>query len=410
MGGMERGVGGADQWSAWGRSAFPGRPRATWSSSGLEGITGRPEGPGLGPPPGLVPGVSAFAASIARHSSRLGRTVDVDALEVMADRARSRGMVRNGPVSCGGSARLLAAADDWVAVSLARPSDWELVPAWLGLPAGVVAGDWARVGRAVAASGAAELIEASEGLGLPVARLGERRRRPAVPGRTPDGGSGVVDHRLGTMARPPAHLGDLTVVDLSALWAGPLVGAVLVRAGARVVKVESTTRPDGARVGSAQHFATLDRGKEPLSLDLGSPVGLEHLHGLVAGADVVISSARQRALEQLGLDPAGSVRSGRPRVWVMVTGYGAGPASADRVAFGDDAAAAGGLVVWDDRGPCFCADAVADPVTGLAASASTLRALADGGEHLVVASMADVAGSLAGGPVTEPSMARTGWS
>ena len=50
----------------------------------------------------------------------------------------------------------------------------------------------------------------------------------------------------------------------------------------------------------------------------------------------------------------------------MVTGYGTEPGSADRVAFGDDAAAAGGLVVWDERGPCFCADAVADPVTGLA--------------------------------------------
>jgi crotonobetainyl-CoA:carnitine CoA-transferase CaiB-like acyl-CoA transferase len=81
----------------------------------------------------------------------------------------------------------------------------------------------------------------------------------------------------------------------------------------------------------------------------------------------------------------------------MVTGYGTGPGAADRVAFGDDAAAAGGLVVRDERGPCFCADAVADPVTGLAASAAVLRALAEGGEHLLVASMADAAGSLVEG-------------
>ncbi len=187
------------------------------------------------------------------------------------------------------------------------------------------------------------------------------------------------------------------MVDLSALWAGPLIGAVLVRAGAGVIKVESTTRPDTAREGSPGHFATLDHGKEQAALDVTTPGGRARLHRLVAGADVVITSARPRALEQLGLDPAATLRVDRPRVWVMVTGYGTDPGSADRVAFGDDAAAAGGLVVWDEQGPCFCADAVADPVTGLAAAASVLHALADGGEHLLVTSMADVAGSLVGG-------------
>ena len=55
-------------------------------------------------------------------------------------------------------------------------------------------------------------------------------------------------------------------------------------------------------------------------------------------------------------------------------------------------------MVDDDRGPCFCADAVADPVTGLAAAAAVLAALRRGGDHLLDASMADVSGSLAGPP------------
>jgi len=200
---------------------------------------------------------------------------------------------------------------------------------------------------------------------------------------------GGMDH-----GRGPRHRGGRS---------GPLVGAVLARAGARVVKVESTTRPDGAREGSPRHFAALDRGKEQATVDLSTPAGRSRLHRLVDRADVVITSARPRALEQLGLDPAASVQAGRPRVWVMVTGYGADPGAADRVAFGDDAAAAGGLVVRDGRGPCFCADAVADPLTGLAASAAVLRALAGGGDHLLVASMADVAGSLVDGPGPAPS-------
>src|SRR5439155_480481 len=65
-----------------------------------------------------------------------------------------------------------------------------------------------------------------------------------------------------------------------------------------------------------------------------------------------------------------------PRVWLSITGYGQEDA---RVAFGDDAAVGGGLVVEDAAGPCFCADAVADPLTGLFAADACLAALADGG-------------------------------
>ena len=92
--------------------------------------------------------------------------------------------------------------------------------------------------------------------------------------------------------------------------------------------------------------------------------------------------------------PAASVGDGGPTVWLAVTGYGDGPGSADRVAFGDDAAVAGGLVVWDAEGPCFCADALADPATGLAGAATVLDLLASGRRAVVTASMADVAGGL----------------
>jgi hypothetical protein len=66
------------------------------------------------------------------------------------------------------------------------------------------------------------------------------------------------------------------------------------------------------------------------------------------------------------------------------------------VAFGDDAAVAGGLVCWDGEGPCFCADAVADPTSGLVAAAAILDALAVGGRWLLDVSMAAVAARLSG--------------
>jgi hypothetical protein len=363
-------------------------PRTDWATSGLGQLTGRPDGPPLGPPPGLVPGVRALASDIARDSALLGHGVDVDPLAVVAARARLGGMRRRGPVSCGGSARLLPTADGWLAVSLARPSDWELVAAWLGLASPVPMGDWHRVESAVAALGGADLLVRSEGLGLPVARVGER----------PAGDTGGISVRRFREGRPPSSMSDLVVADLSALWAGPLVGALLVRSGAHVVKVESSTRPDGARAGTPAHFGSLDDGKESLVVDLGSSTGRAALHRVVDGADVVLTASRPRAVAQLGLDPETAVGGGRTRVWLSISGYGSRPGDRERVAFGDDAAAAAGLVVWDARGPCFCADAVADPLTGLAATAAVLAALAHGGHHLIEASMADVAAGLVGEP------------
>ena len=358
-----------------------------WTASGLRGLTGRPDGPGLDPPPGLLAGLDALAAAIAGSSARLGRPVVVDPLEVLAGRSRASGLGRRGDVSCGGSARLVRAADGWLAVNLARPADRELVPAWLGLPGGQEG--WGPVMAAMRERTVAGAVGDADGLGLPVAAVGERT--PAADGEA--GSVPGVRVRRST-AGPARALTDLVVVDLSALWAGPLVASLLGRGGAMVVKVESTDRPDGARQGDAAHYRSLNGGKASVVLDLTLAAGRHRLAGLVDRADVVVTASRPRALEHLGLD-AGSARpDGAPRVWLSVTGYGSGPGSADRVAFGDDAAAAGGLVVWDGAGPCFCADAVADPAAGLAATAAVLAELERGGDAWLEASMADVAAGL----------------
>jgi len=220
-------------------------------------------------------------------------------------------------------------------------------------------------------------------------RAGGHQGTPGQEGAVP----GVVVRDVGP-GEPVVDARHVSVVDLSSLWAGPLAGSVLQRAGARVTKVESTTRPDGARAGPPLLFRSLNAGKESVTVDVTSASGRRELHDLVSRADVVITSARARALEQLGLDPLASVGDGGPGVWLAVTGYGDGPGSAGRVAFGDDAAAAGGLVVWDAAGPYFCADALADPATGLAGAATVLDLLASGRRAVVTASMADVAGGL----------------
>ena len=79
------------------------------------------------------------------------------------------------------------------------------------------------------------------------------------------------------------------------------------------------------------------------------------------------------------------------QVWASITAYGRTGPWSDRIGFGDDAAAAGGLVVRDAEGPLFCADAVADPLAGLCAAAGVLDAVAAGGGLLVDVALREVA-------------------
>ena len=86
------------------------------------------------------------------------------------------------------------------------------------------------------------------------------------------------------------------VVDLSSLWAGPLCAHLLGLAGARVVKLESTRRPDGARSGPPDFFSLLNAGKASVALDFGTRCGRGKLRRLLERADIVVESARPRAL------------------------------------------------------------------------------------------------------------------
>ena len=105
-----------------------------------------------------------------------------------------------------------------------------------------------------------------------------------------------------------------------------------------------------------------------------------------------------------------AARSGAPEVvertgttWLSITGYGRGEPEREWVAFGDDAAAAAGLVAKAPDGtPCFCGDAIADPLTGLHAALAALATWANGGGRLLDVSLFGVAASVRGFRSDEP--------
>jgi CoA-transferase family III len=346
-----------------------------WERSGLASLTGRSDGPPLAPPPGLT----GFLDQLQRD---IGDAAGVDVYDVLAMRVATHGLRRQGATSCGGVTRLVQSRDAWTALALAREADIDAVDAWLGTDGGATLDDterWALIASAVATRSSDELSHPAVLLGLPFAVLGHHAHR-----------QGVVIDTLGDR-RPAPHSSPIEgarVVDLSALWAGPLCAHLLGRLGAHVVKVESTTRPDGARFGPPGFYDALHHGHDNVTLDFASPDGRAELRRLIAGADVVITASRPRALEALGVTPAIATNA---TAWVSITGYGSPAPWGDRVAFGDDAAAAGGLVVYDEDGPMFCGDAIADPLSGLVAAAAVVRQFASGTRGLLDVAMASVA-------------------
>jgi len=301
---------------------------------------------------------------------------DVDAADLIGGRAALLGHAPRGRVSAGGATRLMPSRDGWCALTLSRDDDIDTVPALV--EADRVDDPWTAVQSWAAGLDAVEVTDRARLLGLPAAALAEA---PAESPRSYPFGAATV-------ARDPAGL---LVADLSAMWAGPLCGHLLARAGATVVKVESAARPDGSRGGPQQFFDWMNTGKLSYLADFAKPDGLRALLG---AADVVIESSRPAALTRRGLGPT-DVAARDGRVWLRITGHGTDGERANWVAFGDDAAVAGGLVGGDHDAPTFCGDAIADPLTGLEAALAVAQSLRNGGGELIEMSMAAVAATYA---------------
>jgi CoA transferase family III len=394
-------------------------PVLDWAASGAMALTGHAGGAPTASPAAAFGLLGEVGARLGRATGAVGTRVGADPAELIAGRAALTGFTRQGRVSAGGSSRLLRAADGWCAVTLSRDADVAAVPAILGvlgLDTPSEADPWGALEAAALAGAAGALADAAQLLGVPAAALPANGPASAGGGLDPAGGPDPAwpPWGLSRVAAPDsaARLDGAVVVDLSSMWAGPLCARLLGQAGARVIKVESPDRPDGARAGSREFFDWLHAGHRSAAVDFRA--GRDTLAALLAAADVVIEASRPRALAGLGLAPE-TLPHKNGQVWLSITGYGRG--APDRVAFGDDAAVAGGLVGWTGGGraggpaepggspepggtrePVFCADAVADPLAGVCGALAVCESLAQGGGHLIDLSMRAVAAAFAAAP------------
>jgi CoA:oxalate CoA-transferase len=101
-------------------------------------------------------------------------------------------------------------------------------------------------------------------------------------------------------------LSGFLVIDLSRILAGPYCTLLMAEMGARVIKVEPPKGGDDARAygpyvkGRSTYFASVNRGKESIALDLKNDGDKRVFEKLLAKADVLVENFRPGTMEKLG--------------------------------------------------------------------------------------------------------------
>ena len=184
-------------------------------------------------------------------------------------------------------------------------------------------------------------------------------------------------------------LSDIKVIELGQIAAGPFAGMLLADLGADVVKIERPDSGDSMRewpplTGDeaskvySENFASINRNKRSITVNLKSPEEVERLIGLCKEADVLIENYRPGVLKRLGLGYEKLSEINPQLVYCSISGYGQTGPYAKRGAFDVAVQAISGLmsVTGEETGPPVkCGVPVGDFVAGLYASYSILAAL-----------------------------------
>lgn len=127
---------------------------------------------------------------------------------------------------------------------------------------------------------------------------------------------------------PPFRpLEGVRVVDLTTNMSGPLATMVLAEQGADVVKVEPLAgdliRTIGTgRGGMSAYFASLNRGKRSIAVDLAAPAGRDLVLRLCDDADVFVQNFRPGVVERLGVGPDEVTARNDALIYASISGFG----------------------------------------------------------------------------------------
>ena len=134
-------------------------------------------------------------------------------------------------------------------------------------------------------------------------------------------------------------LAGITILEVGHMLSGPYCGMLLADLGAEVIKIEPPEGDIARRVSPHSigphnaYFASLNRSKKSVVLDLASTEGQSALHRLAAGAHALIVNLRPAAIKKLGLTYDALKEINPKLVCVALTGYGLEGSYADRPAY-----------------------------------------------------------------------------
>ncbi|MGZ8766032.1 MAG: CaiB/BaiF CoA transferase family protein [Acidimicrobiia bacterium] len=184
---------------------------------------------------------------------------------------------------------------------------------------------------------------------------------------------------------PTPALGDVRVIDMATVLAGPGAARYLADFGADVIKVEAPGGDGTRRMGwtdpadgESYMWKLIGRGKRTVVLDLKTEPGADALLRLADTADVLVENFRPCKLEGLGLGPSVLLARNPGLVILRVTGFGQDGPYAQRPGFATIAEAMSGFAAINgepDGAPLLPPIALTDEIAAIAGAFAVMVAL-----------------------------------
>jgi len=124
-------------------------------------------------------------------------------------------------------------------------------------------------------------------------------------------------------------LSGITVLEIASAVAGPFASMMLADLGAEVIKVEPINGDHARSWGPpfyadnySAYFASINRGKKSIAINLGTREGIDIARKLVSRSDVIIEAMRPGAADKLGIGYMDSARLNPGIIYCSISGFG----------------------------------------------------------------------------------------
>jgi Predicted acyl-CoA transferases/carnitine dehydratase len=150
----------------------------------------------------------------------------------------------------------------------------------------------------------------------------------------------------------------IKVLELGNNISAPLIGQILADLGSEVIKVEPLTGDERRKIkpeidGLGVYFASTNRGKKSIAINLKSEEGYNIFKRLVADANVLITNYRPSALKRLKIDYENVLKMNSKIIYCSITGFGNYSPEAEKPAYDAVILALSGLMdmTGEENGP-----------------------------------------------------------